>query len=84
MAQVGEAATILVHSFGELLDQVKQRWEEYRAPVYQSIVDNVFGFTRHLFILCRPVLLGIVLRSVHTIPHAQKARVLGKYRLLSQ
>ena len=87
MAQVREAATILVQSFGELFNQAKldvQRWKGYLASVYQRIVDNVFGFTWHQFISRRPVLLGIVLKSVSTIPHAQKARVLSKSRLLSQ
>ena len=87
MAQVREAATILVQGFGKLFNQAKldvQRWKEYLVSVHQRIVDNVVGSTQHHFISCRPVLLGIVLRSVPTIPHAQKARVLGKSRLLSQ
>ena len=87
MAQLIEAATILVQGFGELFNQAKldvQRWKECFVSVHQRIVDNVVGSTRHHFISCRPVLLVIVLRSVPTIPHAQKVRVLGKSRLLSQ
>lgn len=44
LAQVREAATILVQSFGELLDQAEhdvQRWEEYPVSVHQSVVDDV-------------------------------------------
>ena len=87
MAQVREAATILVQGFGELFNQAEldeQRWKEYFVSVYQRIVENVVGSTQHHFMSCRPALLGIVLRSVPTIPHAQKAKVLGKSRLLSQ
>ena len=87
MAQVREANTILVQGFGELFNQAKfdvQWWKEYLVSAHQRIVDNVVGSTWHHFISCRPVLLGIVLRSVPTIPHAQKASVLGKSRLLLQ
>ena len=87
MAQVREAATVLVQGFGELFNSAKldvQRWKEYFVSVHQRIVENVVGSIRHHFISCRPVLLGIVLRSVPTIPHAQKARVLGQSILLSQ
>ena len=83
---VREAATILVQGFGELFNHAKldvQWWKEYFVSVHQRIVDDVIGSTRHSFISCWQVLLGIVLRSVPTIPHAQKARVLGKSRLLS-
>ena len=44
MAQVSEAATILVQSFGELLDQTKldvQKWEEHPVFVHQRVVDDV-------------------------------------------
>ena len=67
MAQVREAATIPVQGFGELLNQAKldvQRWKEYFVSVHKRIVDNAVGSTRHHFISCRLVLLGIVLRSV--------------------
>ena len=73
MAQVREAGIILVQGFGELFNQAKfdgQRWKEYFISVHQRIVDDVIGSTRHNFISCWPVLRGIVLRSVPTIPHA--------------
>ena len=44
MAQLSKAATILVQSYGELLDQTKldvQRLEEYPVSVHQRVVDDV-------------------------------------------
>lgn len=44
MAQINEAATILVYSFGELFNQAEldeQRWEEHLVSVDQRIVDDV-------------------------------------------
>ena len=67
MAQVREAATILDQGFGEVFDQAKrdvQQSKEYFVSVHQRIVDNAVGSTRHNFISCMPVLLGIVLKSV--------------------
>lgn len=87
MAQISEAATILVYSFGELFNQAKldeQRWEEYLVSVNQRIVDDVPCSARHQFLPHRPVLLCVTLSSVPTITHAQKAWVLGEAGLLTQ
>ena len=61
-----------------------QRWEDYLFSVYQRIVDDVPCSARHQFLPHRPVLLCVMLSTVPTIPHAQKAWVLGEAGLLSQ
>ena len=48
------------------------RWEEYSVSVHQRVVVDVPFFTRHQFIPQRPVLLGVMLSTVPTIPYAQK------------
>ena len=58
--------------------------KEYLVSVYQRIVDDVPCSARHQFLPHRPVLLCVMLSSVPTIPHAQKAWVLGEAGLLPQ
>ena len=72
MAQVGKAATILVHGFGELFNQAKpdvQRRKEYFVSVHQRIVDDVMDLPGTISSRASQSFL-IVLRSVPTIPHA--------------
>lgn len=78
MAQVSEAAIVLVHSFGKLFDQAEldvQQWEGYPVPVHRRIFYGV---------PCSASPFSLMLSLVPTIPHAQKARVLGESGLLSQ
>lgn len=78
LAQISKAFTIPVWSFGELFHQTKldvQWWEEYHFSVHQKVVLDILRSVRDQFLPYRPVLLLVMLRSIPTILHAQKAWV---------
>lgn len=71
LAQVSDAATILVQSFGELLNQAESdvhQWEKCPVLVHQRLIDNVCYSARNQFLLNRSVIFRVMLYSVPTYP----------------